>query len=158
PARAFVKGTLPQHDVPEHIKHRYLAALAVRRFLNAQSFNWASFDAPDGIGNIAVKEKDAAKLQIFAGRAIRVLDWTGPHPENRNMYWWYSLLCDYVHPNVGASNLFVDVQEEVAMQFPNGQENRLYRRRLSRRPDDLSALTHVLSVIYLSLREGLSWT
>src|ERR1700738_5239940 len=155
PARQFLKGGLPPKEFKDHVVKRYHAALAVRKYLMAQSFNWASFDAPDGIGNIRAKGIEA---QVSAGKAVQLLDWTGPHPEGRNLYWWYNVLCDYVHPNLGASNLFVDVQEEIAIQFRDSRENRLFRRHLSRRPNHVSALTHVLNVIYLPLREVLSWT
>ena len=39
-------------------------------YMLAQSFNWASFDAPDGIRNVAVK--DTSEKQINAGRAIKL--------------------------------------------------------------------------------------
>jgi hypothetical protein len=157
PAREVVRGALPTKEYGEHIEARYDAAMAVRRYMSRQTFNWASFDAPDGIGNISVK--DTSIKQENAGRAIKqCLDWTGSHSQGRNLYWWYALLCDYVHPNMGASHLFVDVLEKIELRFPNGYENQLYRQRLTRRPDHISALTHVLTLVYLPLREALSWT
>jgi hypothetical protein len=157
-ASRYAKGILSREQRRRYIEQRYLSANAVRQYLNAQSFNWELGFGGNGRGEIGVKKGDSKK-QFAAGKAIQGLGWIGPAPKDRNLYWHYSLLCDFVHPNFGASSLFVDVQESLDIWFPSaGRGNRLYRKLLARRPDHLSAVGHVVQVIYLPLREALLHT
>jgi hypothetical protein len=150
-----VRGTVVGRALLDEIVPRVKGAQAVRRHLIAQNFNWSVFDT---VTDQWIVKKGDAKKQVQVGDGIKLLDPKGPFPERWNLWVAYSLLCDYVHPNFGASNLFVDTQEEFELRSPAGIENRLLKRRLSRHPDDMSALVHVLSVIYLPLREALLWT
>jgi hypothetical protein len=125
----------------------------------AQSFNWSVFHNLDKIADTQDRQKDKDLTQFHAGPQIKKLSWTGGHPEGTSLYWWYSLLCDYVHPNYGAKVLFVNTQEgQDYVHFQDGGVNRLYKMHLQRRPEHVSALKHIVGVIYLPLREALSRT
>jgi hypothetical protein len=158
PVHEFLKGGFSKEHYTDHIQHRLEAVRAIRHYLMAQSFNWKAFDDLTKIGETEAKQKDKALMQFHAGPQVKNLPWIGAHLHGTTLYWWYNLLCDYVHPNHGAKNLFVNIQTEEEHQFPDGVVNRLYKLHLCRRPEHLSALRHVVSIIYLPLREALSRT
>ena len=103
PARKFARGRFSQKDVLEHLVPRVSAAQALRRYTAAGSFNWDIFDDPNSVAagaNIAMNRADLKK-QLTAGKEVKKLTWTGSHPVGTNLYWWYSFICDFVHPNYG---------------------------------------------------------
>jgi hypothetical protein len=145
-ASELSRPPMPETFVRAHLVPRYTALQSLRKCLAAQTFNWEVVEQPEA----SISVGSSAKRQFSAGKAVGRLGWTGASTPNRNLYWWYSLLCDYVHPNVGAAHLFVDEQETFQLHSLQGQENRMYRRRYHRAPQHPSALAHVLTVFYLS--------
>jgi hypothetical protein len=158
PCRQFLKGQISRESYKKQIGPRLNVVKVLSRYFNAQSFNWAVFATPDQIGEREARQKNIELAQFHAGPSIKALEWTGPYVKGTDLHWWYNLLCDYVHPNYGARVLFVDIKNDEDVLLPNKTINRLHKIKFSRRPTDMSALNHVVGIIYLALRESLSRT
>lgn len=93
--------------------------------------------------------------QVGVMDAIKELNWTGPLIPAKNASYYYHLLCDYVHPNVGANIVFVDIEEIRDCVIQGARKGNRVIRRISRIfPKDISLRLHTLQVIYLPLRES----
>lgn len=100
--------------------------------------------------------KNDPSRQIGVMDAIKELNWTGPLIPATNPAYYYHLLCDYVHPNVGANIVFVDIEEIRECMIQGARKgNRVIRRISCISPKDLSLRLHTLQVIYLPLRESI---
>jgi len=76
PSRQFLKGNVPKHEVVEHAKRRFTAMEAVRKYIVAQSFNWAVFDDPDRIeAAIVGLKKSNVRKQFTVGKESKA--WAG---------------------------------------------------------------------------------
>lgn len=104
---------------------------------------------------IEIPKNDPSR-QIGVIDAIKELNWTGPLIPATNAGYYYHLLCDYVHPNVGANIVFVDIEEVRECVIKGARKGNRVIRRISRiSPNDMSLRLHTLQVIYLPLRESL---
>ncbi len=100
--------------------------------------------------------KDNPMRQIGVMDAIDKLVWTGPLIPATSSRYYYELLCDYVHPNVGANIMFVEEEKLNHFVFPNASENTFVVDRLTAiLPRSKSMRLHVMQVAYLPLRETL---
>lgn len=134
------------------------ATFAVIEELNlwysAARFNFGAVqDEPDFHIELS---KNSKLRQIGVNDAIAALEWSGPLLPATTPGFYYSLLCDYVHPNCGASWLYVDTQEKARIRHASSErETYFYSFVTAKTPSDMSLLLHVVSVIYIPLRESL---
>lgn len=100
--------------------------------------------------------KNDPRRQIGVGDAIDALVWSGPLNPATTPRFYYELLCDYVHPNVGANIHYVDVEKVTHCQFPSASEKTFVLERVTALlPSSKSMRLHVAEVTLLPLRETL---
>jgi hypothetical protein len=93
--------------------------------------------------------------QVGIMKAIDNLSWTGPLIPATNARFYYELLCDYVHPNVGSNFLHVNQEGYKDVFNPvTKSKNRLVHMEMAVDTYDKSLYLHVLSVIIIPVREA----
>jgi hypothetical protein len=89
---------------------------------------------------------DSVDERVKATQILTLIDKL-PGEEKRAARFFYEMLCDYVHPNVGAHTLVVSKAELV----PEGQ----MRWELSREPDSDEALLLLVHVVAIPVRASI---
>lgn len=122
----------------------------------AGRFNRDAFINHRNLVDIEIKRKDPRR-QIGVMDAIDALDWRGKMIPATNPRYHYELLCDYVHPNVGANIIFVDEEEIVHFLLPGAREHTsIVKRETTQLPHSESMKLHTVQVIFIPLRETLT--
>jgi hypothetical protein len=102
-------------------------------------------------------EVNARHRQVGVMDAIDDLEWLGPLIPATTPRFYYELLCDYVHPNVGSNFLYVNREDYTdMMHLESGSMNRLVHMQMAVDSSDTSSLyLHVLSVLIIPVREAI---
>jgi hypothetical protein len=121
----------------------------------AGRFNRDALEDHRNLIEIEVLKSDPRR-QIGVMDAIDALDWPGVLIPATTPRYYYELLCDYVHPNVGANIIFVDEETRTYCQFPGASESTFIVERVTALiPSAKSIRLHVVQVYILPLRESL---
>ena len=103
---------------------------------------------------IELKPSDPNR-QVGVMDAIDELSWTGPLYPATTPRFYYELLCDYVHPNVGSNFLYVNQESHTEIaHLDAGYRNKVLEMEISANASDKSLYLHVLALISIPIREA----
>jgi hypothetical protein len=117
---------------------------AASRFAQVTRFNWGAMVRGDM--DEFFTAWDSVDERVKATQILTLIDKL-PGEEKRAARFFYEMLCDYVHPNVGAHTLVVSKAEPV----PEGQ----MRWELSREPDSDEALSVLVHAVAIPVRASI---
>jgi hypothetical protein len=144
--------TALQETRRREIASSVIQALSAIRLTAAKTrFNWLAAK-PFGQGNLAEKysEKNLPDelRQDHVLKAIDKMRMVGPCQEKSTMRFYYEMICDFVHPNVGSVAVFID---EAGPESSNR-----FRYTVRRQCQSSEVVQVVLSVTSIPVREALT--
>jgi len=120
----------------------------------AGRFDRGVLSKPREIKSIELDAKDPLR-QVGIMDAIDELNWSGPLLPATNARFYYELLCDYVHPNVGSNFMHIDRENyEDIRNLHTNAANRLVHMEIAADTLDKSLCLHVLSAMAIPVREA----
>jgi hypothetical protein len=131
-------------DFPAIIKGIIATLGAASHFAQVTRFNWGAMVRGDMDEFFTAWDK--VDERVKATQILTLIDKL-PGEEKRAARFFYEMLCDYVHPNVGAHTLVVSKAE----LLPEGQ----MRWELSREPDSDEALSVLVHAVAIPVRASI---
>jgi hypothetical protein len=134
----------PSNDSPAIIKYIVAILKAATHFAQVTRFNWGA--RARGEMEEFFTKWDSVEERVKAPQILTLIDKL-PGEEKRAARFFYEMLCDYVHPNLGAHSLVINRAEAL----PSGQ----MRHELSREPDSDEALSVLIHAVAIPVRSAI---
>lgn len=141
---ASTETSVAQHDdFPGAIKGIVTTLKAAQHFAQVTRFNWSAMARGDMDEFFTAWDK--VDDRVKSKQILSLIDKL-PGEEKRAARFFYEMLCDYVHPNVGAHTLVINTAERVG----SGQMH----WQLSRAPDSDEAVSVLIHAIAIPVRHA----
>ena len=133
----------PSDSFPAAVKGIVMTLTAARHFAQVTRFNWSAMVRGDA--DEFFSAWDDVEERVKATQILTLIDKL-PGEEKRAARFFYEMLCDYVHPNVGAHTLVVNRTEPL----DNGQMT----WALSREPNSDEAFSILIHAVAIPVRHA----